>query len=157
AEKIQIGAIQDEMLASLKAATEEEYGLEVETFGIKQFKVSEDVTQKVFDRMKTARNQLTEAITSKGAAEAKAIRTETDSINQTLLAAAQARALRIKGQGDAAAAKFYKDLAEEPDFAIFLKSLEALPALLGDNTTFVIPTDAPPFDLLKEKPTLKKK
>lgn len=154
--RIQLAAIQDEMLAALKDASEEEYGLKIETFGIKQLKVNEDVTAKVFDRMKAARNLQTEAITSKGAAEAKAIRTEADRINQVLLSAAQARALEIKGQGDADAAQYYALLEEEPEFAIFLRNLEVLPMLLGENSTYVVPTDADPFKLLKEKPTLGK-
>jgi len=155
-DRIRLTAIQDEMLVALKDAAEVEYGLKIETFGIKQLKVNEDVTAKVFDRMKMARTLQTEDIISKGAAEAKRIRTEADSINQTLLAAADARALKIKGQGDADAAQYYAMLEEEPEFATFLLNLEFLPEMLGDNTTIVVPMDADPFKLLKEKPTLGK-
>lgn len=154
--RIKLTQIQEEMLAGLKNAAEGDYGIQVDAFGIKQLKVSEDVTAKVFDRMKAARTLQIEAITSSGAAQAKAIRTEADRIDQVLLAAAEARARQIKGQGDADAAKYYADLEEEPDLAIFLKNLDALPLMLGDNTTVVVPMDAEPFSLLKEKPNLKK-
>ena len=66
------------------------------------------------------------------------------------------RALEIKGQGDADAAQYYALLEEEPEFAMYLRNLEALPLILGDNSTFVVPMDADPFKLLKEKPALGK-
>ncbi len=153
-ERIKIDAIQAEMLADLKAAVESPYGIQIRTFGIKQLKIDEDVTAKVFDRMRAARNLRTQAIITEGMAEALAIRTQADAITTELKAAAEARALQIKGQGDAEAARFYKLLEAEPEFAVYLKNLEALKTILGQHSTFVVPMDSEPFKLLQEVPSL---
>jgi membrane protease subunit HflC len=152
--RIKIETIQQEMLADLKASVEGQYGVEIKAFGIKQFKIDEDVTAQVFSRMKAARDLRTKAIEAEGQAEALAIRTQADAISKELEAAAQARALQIKGQGDAEAAKFYKLLEAEPEFAIFLKNLEALKTMLGQRSTFMVPMDSEPFKLLQEVPSL---
>ncbi len=71
-----------------------------------------------------------------------------------LLAAAEARAKTIRGQGDAEAAQYYKMLEEDPQLAIFLRNLEALVATLKERATIVIPADADPFRLLMGMPSL---
>ena len=61
-----------------KAPVLENYGIEIKTLGIKQLKVSEDVTQVVFERMKADRQRRTEATIAQGNAEATKIRTDAD-------------------------------------------------------------------------------
>ena len=41
---------------------------------------------------------------------------------------------------------------EEPNLAIFLRSIKALEEMLKEWTTIVIPADSEPFKLLKEMP-----
>lgn len=150
--KIAIEQIQADMLVDLKSSMEDEYGIEVRTLGIKRLQINEKVSANVFNRMKTARNRKTEATITSGKAEATRIVTDAASIRKELLAAADGRAMAIRGQGDAAAAQFYKMLDAEPKFAIFLKKLEALKVMLQQRTTLVLPMDASPFDLLVEAP-----
>jgi len=150
--QVHLTQIQDQMLGVLKDSIEKAYGIEIRALGIKQLKVSEDVTAKVFDRMKAARNLRTRATIAEGMAEAKAIESDARAKKEELLAAAEARAMDIRGQGDAEAAQYYKMLEQEPQFAMFLKNLEALKVMLKDRTTFVVPMDAEPFKLLKEMP-----
>jgi len=150
--QIRLPQIQEEMLADLKKSVEKEYGMGIATLGIKQMKVSEDVTAKVFDRMKAARNLRTKATIAEGQAEAKAVESDARAKKEELLAVAEARAMDIRGKGDAEAAQYYKMLEQEPQFAMFLKNLEALRTMLKDRTTFVVPMDAEPFKLLKEVP-----
>lgn len=150
--QIKIEQIQNEMLADLQVALQDEYGIEVSALGIKQLQVAQDVTEKVFARMRAARNLKKVATESEGEAEATRIRTDAESIRKELLAAADARALAIRGQGDAEAAQYYQLQEAEPAFAIFLKKLEALKTMLDKDTTLVLPSDAPPFDLLTTAP-----
>ena len=153
--KVQIEQIHAEMLEDLRRVVREGgYGIEIDNFAIKQLKISKDVSEKVFDRMKAARDLKTKANISQGEADAKAIRTEADSISTKLLAAAESRAKAIRGEGDAQAAQYYEMLEEEPDFAIFLKNLESLKGILAGHSTFVVPTDAEPFRYLIEVPDL---
>jgi len=154
--KIKFDQIQNDMLADLQQAVSDAgYGIEIKTLGIKQLKVSEEVSKEVFKRMSAERQRRTEVITSQGNAEAIKIRTEAKSKSDELIAAATARATVIRGEGDAEAARHYKKLEADPEFAMLLRSLEALEKILGKRTTYIVPTDIDPFKLLKEIPDLK--
>ena len=151
---IQFDEIQDEMLTDLKGPVLAEYGIEIKTLGIKQLKVSEDVTKKVFERMKAERQGRTDAITSEGEAIATQIRADANKKRDVLLDAAEGRAKEIRGQGDADAARYYEMLKADEKLAIFLRNLEALKQILRERTTIVIPTVAEPFNLLMGLPPL---
>ncbi len=145
------------MLTDLKQTVRTDYGIEIKTLGIKQLKVSEDVSKDVFERMRAERNRKTEATIAEGNAEATKIKTDADSKKTELLAAAEARAKAKRAEGDAEAAKYYEMLEEDPEFAILLRNLEALKKILKERATVVIPADAEPFILLKEMPDIKPK
>jgi len=153
-DKIKFDQIQDEILADLKGPVLKDYGIDIKTLGIKQLKISADVTKQVFERMKAERQRRTDATISEGGAEAERIRSEANAKRDVLLAAAEARAKTIRGQGDAEAAKYYKMLEEEPQLAIFLRNLEALAITLKERATVVIPAEVDPFRLLKGMPSL---
>jgi membrane protease subunit HflC len=152
--KIQLKKIEEEMLADLETTLSDEYGIEIKTLGIKQLKVNKDVTAKVFERMKAARSLRTKATISEGQGEATRIKGDANFKESVLLNTAEARALDIKGQGDAEAARHYKMLEEDPELAMFLRDIESLVKMLKDRTTLVIPTDFKPFKLLEEPPSL---
>lgn len=155
--KIKFDQIQEDMLTDFKVAVRADYGIEIRTLGIKQLKVSEDVSKDVFERMMAERNRRTEATIAQGNAEATRIRTDADSKKTELLAVAEARAKSIRGHGDAEAAKFYKLLDEDPAFAMFLRNIEALKKILEKRSTIVISADTEPFKLLKKMPALEPK
>jgi membrane protease subunit HflC len=156
-EKIRFKEIEAEMLADLEGTLSDEYGIEIRTLGIKQLKVNKDVTAKVFERMKAARSLRTKATISEGEGEATKIKGDADFKKSVLLAAAESRALAIRGRGDAEAAKYYKMLEEDPELAMFLRDLESLKKMLQERSTLVIPADSEPFKHLKEVPSLKPK
>lgn len=153
--KIKFEQIQADMLADLRRAVIEDYGIEVKTLGIKQLGISKDVSKDVFERMRAERNRRTLATIAQGNAEATKIRTDADSKKTELLAAAEARAKAIRAQGDAEAAKYYKMLEADPELAMFLRDVEALKNILKQRTTIVFSADTEPFKLLKEMPDLK--
>ncbi len=150
--KIQFRQIEQEMLADLEPAVREAYGIEIKALGIKQLKLSADVSKDVFERMRAERNRRTEATIAQGNAEATRIKTDADSKTRILLAAAEARAKAIRGQGDAKAAEYYKMLEEEPKLAIFLRNIEALEEILKERATIVISADSDTFELLRKIP-----
>lgn len=154
--KIIFEDIEKEMLDDLntKQNVKEKYGIEIKTVGIKQLKISEDVSKDVFERMIAERDRKTLATISEGNAEASSIKDDANSIKIELLAAAEARAKAIQAEGDAQAAKFYKLLEADPVLAMFLQDIEAVKKILEKNTVIVLSTDAPPFNLIKEKPTI---
>jgi len=155
--KIKFEQIQKDMETDLRQAVREDYGIEIKTLGIKQLKVSEDISKNIFERMRAERKRRTVATISEGDAEAKKIRTDANYKRDVLLFAAQARAKAIMGQGDAEAAKYYKMLEADPELAMLLRSFEAFKRIADANTTIVIPADAEPFKWLKEMPEIKAK
>ncbi len=153
-DKIKFDTIQAQMLADLQGPALKDYGIEIKTLGMKQLKINAEVTKQVFERMKAERQRRTEATISEGDAEAGRIRAEANLKSGVLLAAAEARAKTIRGEGDAAAAQYYKMLEEDPQLAIFLRNIEAFVASTKQNTTIIIPADADPFRLLMGMPSL---
>ena len=155
--KIKFKEIEAEMLADLEQTLSNEYGIEIKTLGIKQLKVNKVVTVKVFERMKAARNLRTKATISEGEGQATRIKGEANYKKSVLRTTAEARALAIRGQGDAEAAKHYKMLEEDPELAMFLRNIESLEKMLKERSTLVIRADSEPFKLLKGAPSLKPK
>ncbi len=154
--KIIFEEIENQMLEdfNIKQNVKEKYGIEIKTVGIKQLKISEDVSKDVFARMIAERNRKTETTITEGHAEASSIKDDAKSIKIELLAAAEARAKAIQAEGDAQAAKSFKLLEADPELAIFLQGIEALKKILEKNTVIVLSTDAYPFNLLKDRPVL---
>ncbi len=155
-DKIIFEKIEGEMLDdfNIKQNVKEKYGIEIKTVGIKQLKISEDVSKDVFARMIAERNRKTESTITEGNAEASSIKDDANSIKIELLAAAEGRAKAIQAEGDAQAAKSYKLLEADPDFAMFLQDIEALKKTLEKNAVIVLSTDAYPFSLFVERPML---
>ncbi len=152
--KIKFEQIEEQMHETVAGAALASYGVNVKAVGIKQLGVSQKVTEDVFGRMRADRRRKTEAILAQGNAEATKIRTDAESKKTELLAAAQARAKAIRGQGDAEAAKYYKMLEDDPEFAMFLRKIEALKNILRQRSTVVLPADVEPFELLKKMPEI---
>ena len=157
-DQIKFEEIEDEMYTALKQRlADKRYGIEVKGVGIKQLGISEEVTQDVFDRMRADRNRKTETILAEGNAEATKIRTGAESKRTEFLAVVEAQAKSIRGEGDAEAAKYYKLLEADPDFAMFLRNLEALGKILKEKSTIVLGAESEPIKLLKGIPDIKPK
>jgi membrane protease subunit HflC len=156
--RIRFKDIEKEMLDELQQAIAgASYGMEIRTLGIKQLKISEDVSKDVFERMRAERERRTKATIAEGNAQATKIISDADAKKRELLAAAEARAKAIRAQGDADAAKWYEMLEEEPELAMFLRNTEALRKMLKERAMVVLPADAEPFDLLKKMPDIELK
>lgn len=154
--KIIFEDIEKEMLDdfNIKQNIKDRYGIEIKTVGIKQLKISEDVSKDVFVRMIAERDRKTLATIAEGNAEATRIKTDANSIKIELLAVAEARAKAIQADGDAQAAKSYKLLEADPEFAIFLRNIEAFKKTLEKNAIIVLSTDAYPFSMFKSRPAI---
>ncbi|NIA17303.1 MAG: hypothetical protein GWO86_03035 [Planctomycetes bacterium] len=152
--KIKFREIERQMLDYLAEPVRQAYGIEITAVGIKRLKISDKVTTDVFARMSADRKRRTDLTIAQGKTEAMKIRTDTDAKRTELLASADAQAKAIRGSGDAEAAQYYKLLKEDPEFAMFLREIEALKKILKERATVVLPADAEPFRLLKEMPDI---
>ena len=142
-------AIEQEILASVREAALERYGIEVGLVGLRKLALPGDTKEKVFERMRAERNEIAERYRAEGEGEAIKIKADAESKSDQVLAEAEARATRIRGEGDAAAAEFYKTFEQDPELANFLKKLEIMEETLKDRSTVILSADTEPYDLLQ--------
>lgn len=147
-EMLKINAIQQEIQQEL-ASQLAPFGIEIVGVGINSLGVPPTITEQVYDRMIAERKKLATEEISQGQAEAKKIRITAETTRDQKLAEAEAEALRIRADGDAAAVKSYEVFARNPELAEFIRKMEALRSVIRNKTTIIFNTDTPPFDLLK--------
>ncbi len=128
------------------------YGISIEFLGIKKLGLPESVTQSVFERMKSDRNKLISKAQFEGEGEAAKIKSTAERQAADVLANAQAAATRIKGEGEAEAAKTLNVFQQNPDLAIFLAQLETLKNSANQKTTLIFDERQPPFNLFRSLP-----
>ncbi len=157
AEKIQLARIENNMYESLKAEALKDFGIDIEVVGIRQLGISKNVTTTVFDRMKSERERKTKSIIKEGGSEAKQITSEADAKATQLMAVVEGYAKSIRGEGDAEAAKYYKMLEEEPEFAMYLQDIETLKNILKEKSTIILGSETDLINLLKGIPAISPK
>lgn len=140
--------IEKEILANIRQAALDRYGINIEFIGIKRLGLPESVTQKVFDRMTAERQREIDRLRAEGEREAIAIRAVADRERSQILAKAQAEATRIRGEADGEAAKSFDILKQDPELAIFLLEMQALESSLNKGATLVVDPRTPPFNRL---------
>ena len=143
-----LNAIAADIKVSLSKETAQ-YGIEIVDVGINSLGVPKSVTEKVFERMINERKQYTEKKISEGKKRAEEIRVAANLERDQKIADAEAKALKLRGEGDAAAAQYYEVFSKDAKLAEFLRKTEALRILLRSRTTLIIDTNTPPFDILK--------
>ncbi|MGL4853947.1 MAG: protease modulator HflC [Lentisphaeria bacterium] len=125
------------------------YGIEVISVGFEHLGFPKEVSNSVFERMRSERQRLSQKYLGEGRGEAEKIKAQADAKASGIIAEAEAQAKIIRAEGDAEAAHFYSVFKKSPQLAIFLRKLEALKGSMGNNTTLILDTDSIPFDLLK--------
>jgi membrane protease subunit HflC len=82
--------------------------------------------------MEAERKRVANELRSTGAAEGEKIRADADRQREVAIANAYRDAQKIKGEGDAEAARVYNDaFGRDPQFAQFYRSLDAYKASFG--------------------------
>jgi len=124
-------------------------GIQISFLGIKRLGLPESVTEAVFRRMTSERNLLSKGLEDQGESEAAKIRSAANRQAAEMLADAQAEATRIRGEGEAAAAKILPTFQQNPQLANFLLRIDSLEQILKDRSTLILDEGTPPFDLFR--------
>jgi len=148
----------DEIEAEIQQAVQADlstnnYGISLEFLGLKKIELPESVTQSVFVRMNADRQRLIDKEQYDGAKEATIIRADADRQAAETIANAQAAAIRIRGEAEAAAAPTLRVFEKNPDLYIFLLRIEAMKESMNQKTTLIFDDRTPPFDLFQHLPT----
>ncbi|GKS97107.1 protease modulator HflC [Acidovorax sp. SUPP2825] len=102
------------------------WGVDVVDVRITRVDYVEAITESVYRRMEAERKRVANELRSTGAAEGEKIRADADRQREVAIANAYRDAQKVKGEGDAEAARVYAEaFGRDPQFAQFYRSLEA--------------------------------
>ena len=123
----------DELMTSLTimldTIAQRELGVEVVDLRVKKIDLPTEVSDSVYDRMRTERERLARELRAQGNEVAEKIRATADKDKTVILADAYREAEVIKGNGDAEATATYADAyTKDPEFYDFTRSLKAYEA-----------------------------
>jgi membrane protease subunit HflC len=115
------------------------FGVELVDIRIKRVDFVADITDSVYRRMQSERQQVANELRSQGVAEGERIRAEADKQREVIIADAYRDAQKIKGEGDAKASALYAEaFGRDPQFALFYRSLEAYRASFRSRSDVMV-------------------
>jgi modulator of FtsH protease HflC len=115
------------------------FGIELVDIRIKRVDFVADITDAVYRRMQSERQQVANELRSQGAAEGERIRADADRQREVIIAEAYRDAQKLKGEGDAKASALYADaFGRDPQFAQFYRSLEAYRASFRSRSDVMV-------------------
>jgi modulator of FtsH protease HflC len=115
------------------------WGIDVVDVRMTRADYVDTITESVYRRMEAERKRVANELRSTGAAEGEKIRADADRQREVTIANAYRDAQKIKGEGDALAAKIYADsFGKDPQFAQFYRSLEAYKATFNKKSDVVV-------------------
>ncbi|MDE2095456.1 MAG: protease modulator HflC, partial [Burkholderiales bacterium] len=119
----------DKVMQDVRARLTDEaksFGIEILDVRIKRVDFVANITDSIYSRMRSERQQVANQLRSTGAAEGEKIRADADRQREVIVAEAYRDAQKIKGEGDAKATAIFSDaFGRDPQFAKFYRSLEA--------------------------------
>lgn len=127
-EEIVSGERSELMEQALKQAAEssDELGVEIVDVRVKQINLPSEVSESIYNRMRTERSTVAREHRSQGQEQAEIIRSNIDAKVTVMLADAERQVRQMRGEGDATAAQTYAEAYNRaPEFYSFLRSMDA--------------------------------
>lgn len=114
-------------------------GAQVLDVRLKRVDLPEEVSESVYRRMEAERKRVANELRSTGGAEGEKIRADADRQREVTIANAYRDAQKVKGEGDAEAARIYAEaFGRDPQFAQFYRSLEAYKASFSKKSDVMV-------------------
>lgn len=115
------------------------WGMDVVDVRITRVDYVEAITDSVYKRMVAERQRVANELRSTGAAEGEKIRADADRQREVTIANAYRDAQKVKGEGDAEAARTYAEsFGRDPQFAQFYRSLDAYKASFSKKSDVMV-------------------
>jgi len=130
----------------------EKYGVSIIDIRIKRIDLTDKISQSVFSRMISERQQFAADIRSRGKEAAERLRADADRQRTIILANAYKSAQNLRGEGDANAAETYATAYnKDQEFYSFYRSLDAYrTSFTGKDDILVIEPDSDFFNYFKQ-------
>ena len=140
------------MLSSLNDSVID-LGVEIIDFRVKRIDLPSNLSNSVYERMRTERQRLAEELRSEGKEIAREITAEADKEKVVILAEAYKLAEQLRGQGDAEAAGIYaQSFSQDPEFYEFTRSMKAyVETFENKSDVMLIDSDSEFFKYLNDK------
>ena len=140
------------MLNSLNDSVSD-LGVEIIDFRVKRIDLPSNLSNSVYERMRTERNRLAEELRSEGKEIAREITAIADKDKVVILAEAYKKAEQLRGEGDATAAGIYAEsFSQDPEFYEFTRSMKAYVETFGNKSdVMLIDSDSEFFKYLNNK------
>jgi membrane protease subunit HflC len=146
--------LRDQLKGSLQGPLRKDYGIDLVDIRLRRFSHPGEVRESIFRRIRSERMKKVTEYQSEGERLAKNIESSTDEKVRKLIAEARYEEEKLKGQADTEAMVIRNQAHQrDPEFYAFLKQMEKLQSILGDNkTVLLLSTHRPLFDLLFQPP-----
>lgn len=132
-----VADVKREVLQAVRGA--KPWGVDVVDVRITRIDYVEAITESVFKRMVAERQRVANELRSTGAAEGEKIRADADRQREVTVANAYRDAQKVKGEGDAEAARtFAEAFGRDPQFAQFYRSLDAYKASFNKKSDVMV-------------------
>jgi modulator of FtsH protease HflC len=133
-----MAAVKAQVLEQVKVAASP-WGIDVLDVRITRVDYTEAITESVYRRMEAERKRVANELRSTGAAESESIRADADRQREVTIANAYRDAQKVKGEGDAEAARLYSDaFGRDAQFAQFYRSLDAYKAAFDKKNDVMV-------------------
>ena len=134
-----------------------QFGIELVDIQIKRINYVDEVRKKVFDRMVSERQRISEKYKSEGAGEAADIMGQKQKELERIQSEAYKEAEQLKGTADAQAIQIYAEAhGQDPEFFAFIQTLETYRQTANDRTKLILTTDSDLYRYLKSGEVLKR-
>lgn len=143
--------IEREMMDAIATDANEEFGIDICLFGIKQLALPANVTQAVFTTMKKTQEVKADKYRSEGDAEGTRIKAAAQAKRDRILAVVERKVARIESEGLAEVGEIYKMFKEHEELRIFLDHLRSLESIIRNRTEIFLDTDIQPFNLWNDE------
>ncbi|MCP5304133.1 MAG: protease modulator HflC [Chromatiaceae bacterium] len=131
-----------EIMATLARNANEQaadLGVEIVDVRVKQIDFSEDISENIYERMRTERHRVAAELRAQGAEAAERIQADADRQRIEIVADAYRQAELLRGEGDAGAADIYaKAFAQNGEFYSFWRSLTAYRDVFSDGGSMMV-------------------
>ena len=151
-----ISGERDELMNILLTSLNDEVkdlGIEIIDFRVKRIDLPSNLSNSVYERMKTERQELAEKLRSEGNEIAREKRAEADKERVVILADAYKQSQQLRGEGDATAASIYAEsFSKNPEFYEFTRSMKAyVETFENKSDVMLIDSDSEFFKYLNDK------
>ncbi|WP_423820995.1 protease modulator HflC [Salinisphaera sp. SPP-AMP-43] len=144
-----VGDDRNEIVAAVQVQVNQaakQLGIDIKDVRIMKLDLPEKVSDTVYERMRSERQEVIRTLRAQGDAAAKEIRSDAERERTVILAKAYNQAESTRGEGDAQAAKIYADAYQkDADFYSFYRSMQLYRDSIGDDDFLLLKPDGKLF------------